>query len=612
MRTTAVPSLFRAAILACVLIAPSAQAEKVLRYAFRVAETHFDPVNINDLYSTILLAHIFDPPYRIDYLARPFKARPNTATAMPEISADGKTWTIRIKPGIYFTDDPAFKGKKRELTAQDYVYSLKRHFDPKSKSPNFYLLDKRIVGMDPLRKAALAGAKFDYDREVEGLRAVDRYTLRLQLIEPTPNLIYYLTFCTLSCAVAREVIETYGERAQERPVGTGPYRLTQWKRSSRIVFERNPGYREHIFDAEAAPDDPVAQAIVAKMRGKRLPLIDRVEVYIIEEAQPRWLAFLNAEHDLIDRLPEEFANIAAPGAKLAPNLQKKKLGIDRTNEIEVTFAYFGMEDPVVGGYTPEKVALRRAISLALNPDEWIRALYYGQAIPAQSTVPPTAYGAPNDDMAGPLAEYNPAKAKALLDVYGYVDRDGDGYREAPDGSKLVLQMSSEPDSNGKKQDELWRKHMDRVGLRMEFLKKQWPENLRASRLGKLQMWRLGWISGDPDAQTFYDILYGPNKGQSNQSRFDLPAWNALYEKSRVLGDGPERSALYRDMDKIFFSYAPMRPIAHRIVTGLWHPWVVGYRRNPVKRDFWQYLDIDESALPSPQSRGASAAAAPAR
>ncbi len=602
---------WRAAILACALIAPPAAAEKVLRYAFRVAETGFDPVQINDLYSSIILAHIFDPPLALDYLARPFKVKPNTAASMPEVSADGKVWTLRIRPGIYFADDAAFGGRKRELTAQDYVYSLKRHFDPKNKSPNFYLLDKRVVGMDAVRKQALAGGKFDYDRDVEGLRAIDRYTFRIVLTEPTPNLVYYLTFCTLACAVAREVIEAYPDRTMEKPVGTNAYRLAQWKRSSRIVLERNPNYREHYYDVEAAADDPVAQAIAARMRDKRVPQIDRVEVYIVEEAQPRWLAFLNAEHDLIDRVPEEFANLAAPDGELAPHLQKKKVQLDRTNEFDLTFAYFGMEHPLVGGYTAEKVALRRAIALALDPEEFIRALYYGQAIVAQSTVPPGAYGF-DPEVAGPLAEYNPAKAKALLDVYGYVDRDGDGYREAPDGSKLVLEMATTPDSFGKKQDELWRKHMDRVGLRIEFRKKQWPEHLRDSRAGKLMMWSLAWIAENPDADTFYTILYGPNKGQSNQSRFDLPQWNALYEKTKALTDSPERDRLYREMDKLFFAYAPMRPIAHRIVTGLAHPWVIGYRRNPVTREFWKYLDIDESVLPAQHARAGRAAAAPAQ
>jgi ABC-type transport system substrate-binding protein len=554
---------------------------------------------------------MFDAPYTLDYLARPFQLKPNTATAMPDVSADGKTWTIRIRPGIYFADDPAFRGKKRELTAHDYVYSIKRHFDPKNKSPNLYILDKRIVGMDPVRKAALAGGKLDYDREVEGLRATDRYTFRIVLTEPTPNLRYHLAFCNFSCAVAREVIEAYPDRSMEHPVGTNAYRLAQWRRSSRIVLERNPNYREEHYDAEAAADDPAAQGIVAKMRGKRLPQIDRVEIYIIEESQPRWLAFLNAEHDLIDRVPFDFANLAAPEGRLAPNLRKKGAQLDRTSEHDMIFFYFNMENPVVGGYTADKVALRRAISLAVDPQEVIRAVYFGQAVVAQSTVPPGSFGF-DPDLAGPLAEFNPAKAKALLDVYGYVDRDGDGYREKPDGSKLVLQMATTPDSRGKRLDELWHKAMERVGVKMEFIKKQWPEHLRDSRAGKLMMWQLGWIASDPDADAFYAILYGPNKGQSNQSRFDLPQWNALYAQAKTLADSPERDRLYRQMDDLFFAYAPLRPIAHRVLTGLAQPWLIGYRRNPVERQLWKYLDIDESALPAPHAREARAAAAPAR
>jgi ABC-type transport system substrate-binding protein len=481
------------------------------------------------------------------------------------------------------------------LTAQDYVYSLKRHWDPRSKSPNLYLIDSRVVGMSALRKQALAGGKFDYDREVEGLRAIDRYTLRITLSEPTPNMLYYLTYCNLTCAVAREVVEAYGDKIMEKPVGTNAYRLAQWKRSSRIVLERNPGYREQLYAEEAPGDDAEAQAIAARMKGKRLPQVDRVEVYIVEEAQPRWLAFLNGEHDFITGVPAEFVHLALPEGRLAPNLAKQKIQMQRVSELDLAFVYFGMEHPVLGGYSAEKVALRRAIALAYDAGEAIRAIYRGQAIPAQSTVPPGALGF-NPDLAG-MAEFDAAKAKALLDIYGYVDRDGDGYREAPDGSKLVLELATTPDSSGKQQDELWRKFMDRVGLRIEFRKGRWPELLRESRAGKLMMWNLGWIAAIPDADTFYVILYGPNAGQSNLSRFNHPQWNALYDQAKVLPNGEQRDRLFLEMDKLLFAYAPLRPIAHRITTGLMHPWVIGYRRHPVLREFWKYLDVEDRARP---------------
>ena len=592
LRLTAFVAAFLASTLA------SAQApQKTLRYAFLVAETGFDPAQINDLYSSIILGQIFDPPYTYDFLSRPVKVRPNTAVGMPQVSADGLTWTIKVQPGIFFTDHEAFKGKKRELVAQDYVYSLKRHADPKIKSQNLYLVQKLIVGLDGLRQAAVKNnGKFEYDREIDGIKAIDRYTYQIRLTEPSPNLLYYLTYCNLMCAVAREVIEAVGvDKAMEQPIGTNAFKLAQWKRSSRIVLERNPGYREHVYAEEAPEGDAVKQAIAAKLKGRRLPMIDRVEVYIVEEPQPRWLAFLNGEHDLITQAPAEYINLAVPNGKLAPNLARAGVQMDRVSELDLAFFYFGMEHPVTGGYAPEKVALRRAVALGFEIETAIRQIYRGQAIPAQSTVPPGSYGF-DKTLAGPLAEYSPAKAKALLDTFGYLDKDGDGYREKPDGSRLALEIASVPDSQGKLIDEVWRRSMDKIGIRVEFKKAKWPELLRESRSGRLMIWNLGWIAAIPDADPFYQILYGPNAGQSNHSRFNQPQWNGMFEKARLLPDGPERSALFREMDKIFFAYAPMRPMVHRITTGLAHPWVIGYQRHPVLREFWKYIDIDTEIL----------------
>jgi ABC-type transport system substrate-binding protein len=588
-----------AALIALLLTATPAMAQqKVLRYAFLIAETGFDPGQINDLYSSIILAHIFDAPLTYDYLARPVKVIPNT-TEMPEVSADGLTWTLRVKPGIYFADDPAFEGRRRELTAADFVYSLKRHWDPKVKSPNLYLLDKKVPGMHALRAAAEKNGRFDYDREVEGLRALDRYTWQIRLTEPNPNLLYYLTYCNLACAMAREVVERYGDQIMAHPVGTNAFRLVEWRRSSRMVLERNPGYREHVYEPQPADGDRVKHEIAERLRGRRLPLIDRVEVYVIEENQPRFLAFLNNEHDLITGVPADFVNSTIPNGRLAPNLAARGIGIDRTTELDVAFAYFGMEHPVLGGYTPEKVALRRAIALGYDVEASILQVYRGQATRAQTTVPPGAIGA-NSKFAGPLAEYNPAKAKALLDTYGYVDRDGDGYRELPDGSRLVLELGSTADGASKVGDEVWRRSMDAIGLRIEFRKAKWPELLRESRAAKLMMWGLGWTAAIPDADPFYQIIYGPNKGQANHSRFDHPEFNALFEQAKVLPNGPERDALFDRMNRIFSAYAPLRPIVHRIGTSLWHPWVFGYQRHPVLREFWKFIDLDP--LPQAQAR----------
>ena len=581
--------------------AAGAAATKTLRYAFPIAETSFDPAQISDLYSRTVAAGIFDAPLEFEFMARPFRLRPNTAAAMPEVSADFRTFTLRLKPGTLFDDDPAFGGKKRELTAADYVYSIKRHYDPRWKSGNLYLLEgARILGLSELRRRALEQKKpFDYDTEVEGLRALDRYTLRIVLAEPSPRFLYNLADGSFTGAVAREVVEAYGDKVGEHPVGTGPYRLAQWKRSSRMLLQRNPNYREVLYDEHPPADDARLQAIAQKLKGRRLPMIDQVQIAVIEEAQPRWLSFLNGEQDILETVPGEFANIAIPNNQLAPNLAKRGIGMLRVPRADVAVTYFGMENPVVGGNAPEKVALRRAIALAVDVEREIMLVLRGQAVPAQSPIAPGTWGY-DPAFHSEMGEHNLARAKALLDLYGYVDRDGDGWREMPDGQPLKLEYATSPDQTSRQLSELWKKNMDALGVRIEFKVAKWPEQLKASRAGKLMMWGVGWSAGQPDADTFLALGYGPNKGQANHARFDLKAFNEIYERQRMLPDGPERQALLDQAKKIMVAYMPYKVHVHRITTDLWHPWLLGFDRNIFVRDFWKYVDV-ESAM---QERGA--------
>jgi len=234
--------------------AQSADMSKTLRVAFRSAETGFDPQATEDTYSWSVISAIIDPLYVYDYFARPVRMTPNTAAALPEITDGGRTFTIRIKPGIYFAADPAFKGKRRELTAEDYVYSIKRIFDPKVRSYWVYVFEHNLVGIDDVLATARKNNAFNYDAKIEGLQTIDRYTLRIRFERPKYGFEWWFTGVPLS-AVAREVVEAYGDsshRVMENPVGTGAYRLKSWTRGQRIVLEANPDYREVTGPAPAA------------------------------------------------------------------------------------------------------------------------------------------------------------------------------------------------------------------------------------------------------------------------------------------------------------------------------------------------------------------------
>ena len=581
-----------AALLAAPVFAPPAAADstKVLRYAFRVAESSFDPAVASDLYSHTVIEGMFDSMLAYDYLARPLKLIPNTLRELPQVEEGGTLFTFRLRSGIHFISDPVFKGRQRELTAADYAYSLRRFFDPKLKSPWAFLFEGKIVGADAARERAKKSGVFDYDAPIEGIAVPDRYTLRLKLTGPDYNLLWILA-ASMTSAVAREVVEFYGADVGAHPVGTGPFRLKEWRRSSRIVLEANPDFRDMPYDAAPAADDVEGQAILARSRGKKLPLVGRVEIDIIEEQQPRWLAFLNNEHDFIERVPNEFINLAAPGGKLAPNLIKQGIGMQRLAEPEVTWTYFNMEDPVVGGYTPEKIALRRAMSMGYNNEEERLVVRKGQAILAQTPIAPGVAGY-EADFRNPFAEYNPAKAKALLDLFGYRDRDGDGYRELPDGRPLSIEYASSPDAGNRQLDELWKKSADGIGVRLTIKKAKWPDLLKMSRLGKIQMRGFAWYADYPDADNFLQLLYGPNSGQSNDARFRLREFDRLYEQAKRLPDSPERNLIYRKMTRLMVVYAPWKLGMHRIETFMWHPWVIGYRKHPIMLFNLRYLDVD--------------------
>jgi ABC-type transport system substrate-binding protein len=583
--------------------APTAASKttKTFRYAFRVAETGFDPARISDLYSRVITSQIFEGLFFYDHLARPAKIKPLVAAAMPEVSADFKHFTVRIRPGIFFTDDEVFKGQRREVVAQDYVYSIKRFADPATKSPSWTeIADLGLLGLAELRKQALEKREpFDYDREVPGLRAIDRYTLQLTVAEPRPRLVEILADNGLYGAVTREAAEFYGEKLAQHPIGTGAYRLASWRRSSKIVLERNPGYRERYYEDEAEPaaDDAEGQALLARFKGRRLPMIDRVEVSIIDEQQPRWLSFLNQQQDFIEQMPEEFANTAMPGGKLAPNLAKQGVRGYRTVGPEGVLTTYNMDDPVIGGYTPEKVALRRAINLAVDIPREIALARRGQAIPAQSPLVPHTTGY-DPAYRSEMGEYNPAKAKALLDMYGYIDRNGDGWRERPDGQPLVLVRSTQPDASQRQLDELWQKNMNAIGLKIEFKFAKWPENLKAMQAGKLMIWGVGSSASFPDGQGSLIRLYGPASGGGNLARFKLPAFDALYERMSALPDGPEREAMFLQAKRISAAYVPYKQHAHRIYTDLAHPWFTGYRRGLFWRRWWHMVDIDTTRQPA--------------
>ena len=570
-------------------VAQAADPNKVLRVAFEIEETGFDPVKVTDEYSNRVVEQTNEPLLTYDYLARPAKLVPLTAHSLPEVGDNGKTYLFHVRKGIVFHPDPAFKGKRRELTAEDYAYSIKRLMDPKNRSPWRFVVDGKIVGLDELSKRAEKSGRFDYDAKVPGLEVVDRYTLRVRLKETDYNFAYITAMPALS-AMAREVIEAYPEDTNAHPIGTGPYILTNWVRKSKIVLEANPDYRERIWDFEGS-DDPRDKAAVAAMKDKRIPQIGRIEISIISEEQSRWLAFQNGQIDFIDRFGS-FAPIAIPNNKLAPDLVARGIGWDRSVETEMIYTFFNMEDPVFGGFTKEKIALRRAIVMSYDNEEEIRVVRKGQATALNMPVPPGVVG--NDPKYRGIIKYDPGLANKLLDHFGY-KKGADGYRTRPDGSPLVMVLTSEPNAISRDYDELWKKSLDAIGVRFDTKKSAFSDNIKATEACQLTMWGSSWHSDYPDGENFMQLFYGPNTHQSNHACYRSAVFDKFYEQMSKMPNSPERNRLFDMMARQLEVDGVMRLGSARFRNVLVYPQVKGFRWHPIVTGIYELLDIDNSA-----------------
>ncbi|WP_332853840.1 ABC transporter substrate-binding protein [Duganella sp. S19_KUP01_CR8] len=563
------PKSYAAVLLALVLSAvpAAAAAPKVLHAFLSTGETGLDPAVASDIASLSLLENLFDPLLRYDYLARPVKLQANTLSAMPTVEDNGLSYTFQLRQDIYFTPDPAFKGAHRQVTAQDYVYSLKRLYDPTLKSPWLFLLEGKIAGDEALK------TKFSYDSNIAGLQALDKFTLRIKLNTADPNFLFYLATPSTG-VVAREVMEAYGAQAGNHPIGTGPFMMGRWKHSDQITLLANRDFRPTMF------------------QGRRLPLLDQVDIKVVEEYQSRVLGFLNGEFDFLEQLPESMKDmVLTADAKptLKPALARQGMVLSPFPVLQTYYMWMNMDDPLIGGYSKEKLALRRAIALGYNSGEDVALMKKGLALPAATPLPPNVLGY-DPAYRSPVA-YDPALANALLERYGY-RKAADGFRTQPDGKPLTLVMHSESSTVGRLRDELWRKNLNAIGLKVTFKSDKKTEIIKASRLGSVMMFETNWVADFPDGENFYQLLYGPNSGRANYARFNLPAYNQRYEQSRSMGDSPQRTALYDEMAQLIHAYTPWVLLTHPISADLQQPWLKHYQRHPVELTNWRYLDVD--------------------
>ena len=452
--------------------------------------------------------------------------------------------------------------------AADYVYQFKRV--ARSALEESALADDRsakIIGLAEARKRG-AGERQVRLRHRRSKASARWIATRSRSGSPSraPRFYENLTDARIFGAVAREVVEAYPDEIMGKPVGTGPFRLASWMRSSRIVLERSPTYREEFYDASPAADDVEGQAIMARLKGRKLPHGGSGRD-LDHRGEPAALALIPQRQQDTINIPARVHQRrgAKRQARAGAGEARHPVAPDAERQSDVVITYFNMEDPMVGGYTPDKVALRRAISLGYNVE---RRDPHDPARPDESRAVAGAaadLSGYDDAFISEMGEFDRARASALLDTYGYVDRDGDGWREQPDGSPWCWRYATrvEPDSTA---------HSTRCGSgsstrsasRVEFNVNQWPENAKNARGGKLMMWGLGWSADGlgrrrlPGPGNSRDIGGSQLRAlQARRVRRDSTTCSASCPTAR------SATAAMHEMKRLFVAYMPYKVHGHR-------------------------------------------------
>lgn len=533
-----------------------------------------DPIYANDRYSGNETMRVYEGLLEYHYLKRPFTLQPNLASALPTVSPDGLTYTFNLKKGVLFHDNECFpNGKGREMVAEDVVYSIKRTAAD-IKALGWWVIDGKIAGLNEWReKVTNAGGKVDMSEVVEGLQATDKYTVQFKLTKPFPQFLYALAM-PFFVVVPKEAVDHYKEEFLNHPVGTGPFTLKKFDRTNRIVYNKNPNFRDKFYPTEGMPGDK--EKGLLDDAGKKLPLADKLVIQIMVEDQPRWLNFQKGKLDFLFIPKDNFDSAVTPEG-LSPDMKKKGIALQIVPDLDVTYTAFQHTNPLFSN-----VNLRRAMSLAYDPVTSNKLFYSNTAIPAQSLVPPGIAGnipGFKNQWMGP----DIPRAKKLLADAGY-----------PEGKGLPeITFDTSASSVSRQIGEFFAKQMAEIGIKIKVITNPWPELQKKIQTRQTMLQSLAWGADYPDAENFLQLLYGPNKTPgANGSNYDNPEFNKMFEEARYLQDSPQRTSLYEGMNKWAADQIPWIFGVHRQRYTLIHSWLKNYQYMPIDHGMEKYFRID--------------------
>ncbi len=553
--------------------------EMVLRFVMNAKIRSLDPMAMLSVHEAVVGTQMFEGLYQYHYLKRPYELEPLLAESMPEIDSERLTYTIKLKRGVFFQDDRCFPdGIGREVRADDFVYSYKRIANIKNLSPNWPSLKDRIIGLDEFRaytKKCKNANAVDYSRRIEGLQAIDDYTLVVKLKRPWPQYIYYLVDFP---PIAKEAVDFYGMDIISHPIGTGPFKLAKWHRGSYIELVRNPKFRTELYPSEGEDED--AGRGYLDDAGKKLPIADKIIWTIIEEEQPAWFLFLQGKVDASVIPKDNYGEALTVARELTKEMKLRNIHLKSWLVPSTFWLGFNMEDALLGANKP----LRQAINHSINRKRFIELFFNGRDIVADGIFVPAMPSYDENIKDKRYSEYSPEKAHELVNS-----------AEQIYGGKLPTLKVSMPgtDTFYRQFGYFIKTSLDAVGISAEIEYMDWPTYLERLTKSDMQIFSSGVKIGTPDAMSYLMMFYSKYKSPGpNNFNYSNPEFDKLFEKVRVMSDSPQRRRLYREMERMVMEDCPAVFMNHRINYILHHDWYKNYKPHAYGYGLAKYRRID--------------------
>lgn len=508
------------------------------------------------------------------------------------------TWKFTLRDDIYFHDADCFpEGKGRKMVASDVFFSWRRMADSTIGSKCWWLMRDSIVGFDEYRADQLKkiegkpDAHFDYTADVAGFRIIDDQVFTVTLKKPAARFMWVLAMFQTG-VIPHEALEAYGSRFGIRPVGSGPYTLSEgdWQFGLQMILRRNPNYRVEYFPEEHMPEDEEVFDL-EKARGKRLPFLDTIYISFFEQDQPMWLHYRALDFDYAqvpdENMPQVFSKRFVDGKKslvLKPNWRDQGVRYEPVPLLDFIFIGFNMDDKLLGGLGEKATKIRQAISSALDWDERNETFYYGLNVVYDGVIPPLLEGHPeNGESDASFRGPNLERARKLLAEAGF-----------PNGEGLpIIDYFVSQGRNNREQSEMLSRQLSAIGIRIRPNLVDFPTLMQTVDDRKAPFFSFAWGSDYPDGENNLALFYGPNESPgSNHFNYKRDEYDRLYEKIVGMPPSPERTEIYIRMQDMLLHDAPYAGSMARTRHYVIHDRMKYFKPVETFANWFKYVDVE--------------------